>query len=63
MRSNGPLASGKPLSKLTATDLCVLAIGFRAMVAADTDAKVSRALTRLAERYEAAADGRRIGPG
>jgi hypothetical protein len=48
----------KPLRELTVAELRVLAISYRAMAATATTAFVKGALSRLADQYEAMANGR-----
>jgi hypothetical protein len=48
----------KPLCELTVAELRVLAISYRAMAATAATAFVMGSLSRLADRYEAMANGR-----
>jgi len=51
-------SSWKPLHTLTATELRVLALNYQALAATASPSSVALALRKLAERYEAMAEGR-----
>jgi hypothetical protein len=50
----------KPLAELTAAELRMLAVNYRAMAATARMPGTPAILLRLAERYDAAAEGRRL---